>query len=176
MKDKFLLFLQIFFNFCRIVTTFLRLLSNIHKCLMDKHFLHKSLLHKLFLHKRLLDKLLLDKLFLDKYYRHKNFLTEISLTHIDSGHVKLDTNVSDRNFLTHLVLTVLWYSLLMSYTNSMCQNVGGLVLGLILASIPSLILIKCPFLLFQASLEDCHDMRMNQVTGNSALMKRSLIV
>ena len=110
MKDKFLLFLQIFFNFCRIVTTFLRLLSNIHKCLMDKHFLHKSLLHKLFLHKRLLDKLLLDKLFLDKYYRHKNFLTEISLTHIDSGHVKLDTNVSDRNFLTHLVLTVLWYS------------------------------------------------------------------
>ena len=110
MKDKFLLFLQIFFNFCRIVTTFLRLLSNIHKCLMDKHFLHKSLLHKLFLHKRLLDKLLLDKLFLDKYYRHKNFLTEISLTHIDSGHVKLDTNVSDRNFMTHLVLTVLWYS------------------------------------------------------------------
>ena len=99
-----------FLNIFRIVSTFLRPLSYIHKCLLDKHFLDKLLLHKIFLHKHLLHKRLMDKLFLDKHPRHKNFLTQMSLTHIDSGHVKLDTNVSDRNFLTHVVLTVMWYS------------------------------------------------------------------
>ena len=34
----------------------------------------------------------------------------MSLTQKNPGQVKLDTNVSDRNFLTHVVLTVVWYS------------------------------------------------------------------
>ena len=35
----------------------------------------------------------------------------MSLTQKNPGQVKLGTNVSDRNFLTHVVLTVMWYSL-----------------------------------------------------------------